>query len=77
MKLAATLSYKLLGRVGVQQPCSNPDEQQWMITKCFKREYAYLQEFLNTGKQSRQYESAFARRRSRVRIPSAPFSRTL
>ena len=43
----------------------------------YKIEYAYLQGFLNTGEQSRQYETAFARRRSGVRIPSAPLIKWL
>jgi hypothetical protein len=34
-----------------------------------------LQEFLNKGEQPRQYGSAFARRRSGVRIPSAPLEK--
>ncbi len=34
--------------------------------------YACLQEFLNNSERLRCYESAFARRRSGIRIPSAP-----
>jgi len=60
----------------VQQPCSNPGEQQRTFTKSLERNYAYLQVFLNTGEQPRYYESAFARRRSGVRIPSAPLQKT-
>jgi hypothetical protein len=36
-----------------------------------------LQAFLNTSEQPQQYESAFARRRSGVRIPSAPLLQVL
>ena len=58
-------------RVRVQQPCSNPGEQGQTRTIAFWREYAYLQEFPNTRERLRCCESAFARRRSGVRIPSA------
>src|SRR5215217_7889759 len=58
--------------VRVQQPCSNPGEQRRTSTRTCKREYAYLQGFLNNSEQPRPYESALARRRSGVRIPSAP-----
>ena len=56
----------------VQQPCSNPSEQGQTRTIAFWRKYAYLQGFSNTRERLRCYESAFARRRSEVRIPSAP-----
>jgi hypothetical protein len=59
----------------VQQPCSNPGEQRRTFTESLKREYAYLQVFLNISKQPRHYESAFAWRRSGVRIPSAPLEK--
>jgi len=39
--------------VRVQQPCSNPGEQQRTATIIPKREYAYLQVFLNIGEQPR------------------------
>jgi hypothetical protein len=56
----------------VQQPCSNPGEQGQTRTIAFWREYAYLQEYPNTRERLRCCESAFARRKSGVRIPSAP-----
>ena len=40
--------------------------------KISKREYVYLQEFLNTGEQPRNHAAAIARWRSGVRIPSDP-----
>jgi hypothetical protein len=59
----------------VQQPCSNPGEQGQTRTIAFWRKYAYLQEFPNTRERLRCCESAFARRRSGVRIPSAPLTK--
>ena len=63
--------------VRVQQPCSNPGEQWRTSAITHKRKYAYLQEISNPSEQPRHYDSAFARRRSGVRIPSAPLIKWL
>jgi hypothetical protein len=51
---------------------TNPHEQRRTSTKCAIKDSVNLQVFLNTREQLRRYGSDFARRRSGVRIPSAP-----
>ena len=59
-------------RVLVQQPCSNPDEYPEKWGKVSSSKYAHLQQFCKLQKSPANYGAAFARRRSGVRIPSAP-----
>jgi hypothetical protein len=56
----------------VQQPCSNPSESPEILGKVLTQKYALLQAFCKHLKASAKYCAAFARRRSGVRIPSAP-----
>jgi hypothetical protein len=56
----------------VQQPCSNPGKTPEISGKALEQKYACLQVFCKLWKAPAKYRAAFARRRSGVRIPSAP-----
>src|SRR5215212_6277513 len=59
----------------VQEPCSNPSEHPEILRKPPQRKSASLQGFCKLWKLLANYRAAFARRRSGVRIPSAPLMR--
>ena len=52
--------------------CSNPSKCSDMLGKASKRKYSCLQVFCKLQKALAKCRAAFARRRSGVRIPSAP-----
>ncbi len=56
----------------VQQPCSNPGKSPEISGKAVTQKYRNLQAFCKLQKPLANYLTAFARRRSGVRIPSAP-----
>jgi hypothetical protein len=56
----------------VQQPCSNLSESSEILGKVLTQKYALLQAFCKHQKARAKYCAAFARRRSGVRLPSAP-----
>ena len=56
----------------VHQFYTNPRERPRTIMNAFSGEPLILQVFLNNREQLRHHKSDFARRRSGVRIPSAP-----
>jgi hypothetical protein len=56
----------------VQQPCSNPSKSPEMLGKVSTRKHDNLQAFCTLLKRPAKYLAACARRRSGVRIPSAP-----
>jgi uncharacterized membrane protein YphA (DoxX/SURF4 family) len=55
--------------------CSNPSESPEIPGKASRQKYGNLQAFCNLQKPPANYHTAFARRRSGVRIPSAPLSK--
>jgi hypothetical protein len=59
----------------VQQPCSNPSKSPETSGKVSCRKYTRLQLFCKLQKCAAKYRAAFARRRSGVRIPSAPLKK--
>jgi hypothetical protein len=56
----------------VQQPCSNLSKYPETLRKAPMSKYGALQVFCKLQKPLAIYHAAFARRRSGVRIPSAP-----
>src|SRR5215216_3873111 len=70
LKTAATRLWHSSARV--QQPCSNPSKSPDMLRIASKQKYSNLQAFCKLQKPLAKYLAAFARRRSGVRIPSAP-----
>jgi hypothetical protein len=56
----------------VQQPCSNPSKSPETLRNAPMGKYGNLQAFCKLQKPLAKYLAAFARRRSGVRIPSAP-----
>jgi hypothetical protein len=66
----------LLASVVVQQPCSNLSKYPETLRKASTRKYSDLQVFCKLQKALEKYRAAFARRRSGVRIPSAPLRKS-
>src|SRR5215212_9438741 len=64
-------------RYAVQQPCSNLSHSSETSGKLSVHKSLDLQEFCNHQKTPANYRAAFARRRSGVRIPSAPLIKIL
>jgi hypothetical protein len=59
----------------VQQPCSNPGKSPETLRNAPMGKYVNLQAFCKLQKPLAIYHAAFARRRSGVRIPSAPLKK--
>jgi hypothetical protein len=59
----------------VQQLCSNPGKSPEMLGKATTYKYGYLQEFCKLQEAPANHRAAFARRRSGVRISSAPLQK--
>jgi len=56
----------------VQQPCSNLSKSAEMLRNASTQNYSCLQRFCKLLKDPAKHRATFARRRSGVRIPSAP-----
>ena len=61
----------------MQQPCSNLSKSPKTLRNAPMGKYGDLQAFCKIPKPLANYRAAFARRRSGVRIPSAPLRKLL